>query len=132
VNATEYRGGVNATEYHWSTVAVLTAARSGARLASSETPQRTVAEEAIMEPDRGNEFRVKGEEMMRKIKDIVHEGNVRKIIIKDDKGNPYMEIPLTFGVVGAIVAPVLAAIGALAALASNFTLEVVRKDEPGK
>jgi hypothetical protein len=85
-----------------------------------------------MEPDKGNEFRVRGEELMRKIKDIVHEGNVRKIIIKDDKGNPYMEIPLTFGVVGAIVAPVLAAIGALAALASNFTVEVVRKDEPVK
>jgi hypothetical protein len=85
-----------------------------------------------VEPDKGNEFRVRGEEMMRKIKDIVHEGNARKIIIKDDKGNAYMEIPLTFGVVGAIVAPVLAAIGALAALASNFTLEVVRKDEPEK
>jgi len=85
-----------------------------------------------MEPDKGNEFRVRGEEMMKKIKDVVHEGNVRKIIIKDDKGNPYMEIPLTFGVVGALVAPVLAAIGALAALASNFTVEVVRKDEPAK
>jgi hypothetical protein len=95
-------------------------------------PLSSVAEETHMEPDKGNEFRVRGEEMMKKIKDIVHEGNVRKIIIKDDKGNPYMEIPLTFGVVGAIVAPVLAAIGALAALASNFTLEVVRKDEPQK
>lgn len=82
-----------------------------------------------MEPDRMNEFKVKGEELMRKVKDIVHEGNVRRIIIKDDKGNPYLEIPLSIGVVGAIVAPVLAAIGALAALASNFTLEVVRKDE---
>ncbi len=69
---------------------------------------------------------------MRKVKDLVHEGNVRKIIIKDDKGNPYMEIPLTFGVVGALVAPVLAAVGALAALASNFTLEVVRREEPPK
>ena len=85
-----------------------------------------------MEPDKGNEFKVKGEELLRKVKDVVHEGNVRRIIIKDDKGNPYVEIPLSFGVVGAVVAPVLAAIGALAALASNFTIEVVRKDEPEK
>jgi len=82
-----------------------------------------------MEPDKANEFRVKGEELLRKIKEIVHEGNVRKIIIKDDKGSPYVEIPLAFGVVGALLAPVLAAVGALAALASNFTLEVVRKED---
>ena len=84
-----------------------------------------------MEPDRVNEFKVRGEELMRKVKEIVHEGNVRRIIIKDDRGNPYVEIPLTFGVVGALVAPVLAAIGALAALASNFTLEVVHREEGG-
>ena len=85
-----------------------------------------------MEPDRKNEFKVKGEELMRKVKDIIHEGNVRKIIIKDEKGNTYLEIPLSFGVVGALFAPVLAAVGALAALASNFTLEVVRKDGGGE
>jgi len=81
-----------------------------------------------MEPEKGNEFKVRGEELLRKVKEIVHEGNARRIIIKDDKGNPFMEIPLTFGVVGALVAPVLAAVGALAALASNFTLEVVRHE----
>jgi hypothetical protein len=85
-----------------------------------------------MEPDMKNEFKVKGEELLRKVKDIVHEGNVRKIIIKDDKGNPYLEIPLTVGVVGALIAPVLAAVGAIAALASNFTLEVVRREPEGK
>jgi len=85
-----------------------------------------------MEPDRKNEFKVKGEELMRKVKDIIHEGNVRKIIIKDEKGNTYLEIPLSIGVVGALFAPVLAAVGALAALASNFTLEVVRKDDGGE
>ena len=81
-----------------------------------------------MEPDKKNEFKVRGEELLRKVKEIVHEGNARRIIIKDDKGNPFMEIPLTFGVVGALIAPVLAAVGALAALASNFTLEVVRHE----
>jgi Domain of unknown function (DUF4342) len=88
--------------------------------------------EAHMEPDKGNEFKVKGEELLRKVKDVVHEGNVRRIIIKDDKGTPYLEIPLTFGVVGALIAPVLAAVGALAALAANFTVEIVRKDGDAK
>jgi hypothetical protein len=82
-----------------------------------------------MEPEQGNEFRVKGEELLRKVRDIVHEGNVRRIIIKDDKGDTFIEIPLTVGVVGALFLPVLAAVGALAALASNFTLEVVRRDD---
>jgi len=82
-----------------------------------------------MEPDHANEFRVRGEEMLKKVKDIVHEGNVRKIIIKDEKGSTYLEIPLSFGVVGALFLPVLAAVGALAALASNFTIEVVRRDD---
>jgi hypothetical protein len=85
-----------------------------------------------MEPDKKNEFKVKGEEMIKKVKDLIHEGNVRRIIIKDDKGNPFMEIPLSFGVVGAVLAPVLAGVGAIAALASNFTLEVVRKDDEAK
>jgi hypothetical protein len=85
-----------------------------------------------MEPDMKNEFKVKGEELLRKVKDIVHEGNVRRIIIKDDKGSPYLEIPLSVGVVGALIAPVLAAIGAVAALASNFTVEVVRRDPDEK
>ena len=84
-----------------------------------------------MEPEHGNEFKVKGEELMHKVRTIIHEGNVRRIIIKDDKGEPFIEIPLTVGVVGALFLPVLAAVGALAALASNFTLEVVRKEEAG-
>jgi hypothetical protein len=83
-----------------------------------------------MEPDRGDEFRVRGEELLKKVRDIVHEGNVRRIIIKDEKGDTYFEIPLTIGVVGALFLPVLAAVGALAALAANFTIEVVRRDEP--
>jgi len=75
-----------------------------------------------------NEFKVKGEELLQKIKQLIHEGNVSRIIIKDDKGQTYLEIPVTIGVVGAIFAPVLAAIGALAALVANFTIEVIRKE----
>ena len=74
------------------------------------------------------EFRVTGGEILDKIKEILHEGNVRRIILKDEKGKTFMELPLTVGVVGAIVAPVLAAVGAVAALASNLTI-VVEKIE---
>ena len=82
-----------------------------------------------MEPETSNEFKVRGEELLRKVKDIIHEGNARRIIIKDEKGAPYLEIPLSVGVVGALFLPVIAALGAMAALASNFTLQVVRPDD---
>jgi hypothetical protein len=75
-----------------------------------------------------HEFKVKGEELLKKIKELIHEGNVSRIIIKDDSGRTYLEIPVTIGVVGAIFAPVLAAVGALAALVANFTIEVIRKE----
>ncbi len=77
------------------------------------------------------EFRVRGEDLLKKIKDLVHEGNVRKIIIKDEHGKTYLEIPLTVGVVGVLLAPVWAAIGALAAMAGNFTIQIVKRDEKG-
>ena len=60
-----------------------------------------------MAENLGEEFRVKGEELLKKVKDLVHEGNIRRLIIKDDKGHTFMEIPLTFGVVGVVLAPVL-------------------------
>jgi hypothetical protein len=80
--------------------------------------------------DTRNEFKVRGEELIKKVKDLIHEGNVRRIIIKDEQGKPYVEIPLTLGVVGVVLAPVWAAIGALAAMASNFKIEVVKREEP--
>lgn len=83
-----------------------------------------------MADNLAQEFKVKGEELLKKVKELIHEGNVRKIIIKDEKGNTFLEIPLTFGVVGVVLAPVLAAVGALAAMASNFTVEVVKKETP--
>ena len=83
------------------------------------------------EGDKSNEFRVRGEDLLKKIKDLIREGNVRRIILKDEQGKTYLEIPLTFGVVGVVLAPVLAAIGALAALAGNFTIEIVKRDEKG-
>ena len=74
------------------------------------------------------EFHVDGESLLAKIKEIIHEGTVRRIIIKDDKGNTYIEIPLTVGVVGVLLIPVWAAVGAIAALASNFTIGVEKTD----
>lgn len=75
------------------------------------------------------EFHVNGESMIAKIKEIIHEGNVRRIIIKDDKGNTFIEIPLSVGVVGALLIPVWAAVGAIAALAANFTIGVEKTDD---
>lgn len=70
---------------------------------------------------------MKGEALVDKAKELIHEGNVRRIIIKNEEKHTVMELPLTFGVVGAIAAPFLAAIGAIAALASHWTIEVERK-----
>lgn len=75
------------------------------------------------------EFKVKGKELLKKIEELIREGNIRRIIIKDTGGKPYIEIPLTVGVVGAAVAPVLAAVGALAAMVANFTIEIVKKED---
>jgi len=82
--------------------------------------------------DMRSEFKVRGEELIKKVKDLIHEGNIRRIIIKDEQGKPYVEIPMTLGVVGVVLAPVWAAIGALAAMASNFKIEVVKREEPKK
>lgn len=73
------------------------------------------------------EFKVRGHEVLGKVKELIKEGNVRRVIIKDEKGKSLMEIPVTFAVVGAVFAPVLAALGALAALVSKCTIEVERK-----
>ena len=74
------------------------------------------------------EFKVNGEDLLGKIKNLIKEGNIRRIIIKDKEGKVVFEIPLTFGLVGALIAPQLAAIGAIAALLTEATV-VVEKSE---
>jgi len=74
------------------------------------------------------EFFVNGEEIMTKIKQLVHEGNIRRIIIRDRQGQTYMEIPLTVGVAGVLLAPALAGLGAMAALLSEATIVVEKVD----
>ena len=74
------------------------------------------------------EFHVNGEQLLAKIKELIHAGNIRRIIIKNKEGRTVMEIPLTIGVVGAVLVPTLAAVGAIAALVSEATV-VVEKIE---
>ena len=75
------------------------------------------------------EFKVNGEELLGKVKQIIAEGNVRRLIIKDKDGKSLIELPLTVGVVGIVLAPVLAAVGAIAALVTECTILVERSDE---
>ena len=77
---------------------------------------------------RTEEFKVNGDEILNKLKAILHEGNIRRIILKGEDGKTFMEIPLTVGVVGALILPVWAAIGAAAALVTKMTI-VVEKIE---
>jgi hypothetical protein len=73
---------------------------------------------------RYEEFKVDGDKLIAKVKEILHEGNIRRIIVKNDKDQTLVEIPLTMGVVGVLLIPVWAALGAIAALAANFTIVV--------
>jgi hypothetical protein len=75
------------------------------------------------------EIKVRGKELVDKVGELIREGNVRRIIVKDEKGNTFVEIPLTVATVGVIAAPVLAALGTIAALIAHFTL-VVEKAQP--
>lgn len=75
------------------------------------------------------EFKVSGDQVVKKVKQLIKEGNARKIIIKNEKGNTIIEFPLTVGVVGAVLAPVLAAVGALAALVTKCTIVVIKVEQ---
>ena len=77
---------------------------------------------------RTEEFQVSGDVLLAKVKELVHEGNIRRIMIKNEEGKTLIEIPLTLGVIGAVLLPVWAAIGAIAALAVNYRI-VVEKTE---
>jgi len=78
--------------------------------------------------DVQEEFKVTSENIVGKVKQIFQEGNARRIIIKNEKGDAILEIPVTMGVVGALLAPYLAAVGAIAAVVTNCSIVVVKKD----
>jgi hypothetical protein len=75
------------------------------------------------------EFRVSGEELVKKVKELIKEGKIRRIIIKNEDGKTLAEFPLTIGVVGALLSPMWAAIGAIAALVSNCTIIVEKRED---
>lgn len=77
---------------------------------------------------RTEEFKLNGGEILNKMKELLHEGNIRRIILKDESGKTFLEIPLTLGLVGAALAPVLAAVGAIAALVTKMTIVVEKTD----
>ena len=95
---------------------------TGTTTGANATSGRTVTEE----------FRVSGEAVVSKVKELVREGNVRRITIKNDEGKVLIEIPLTIGVVGAVLLPVWAAISAIAALVANLTISVEKVADGGK
>jgi hypothetical protein len=80
---------------------------------------------------RTEEFRVSGEKMVGKVKELVRLGNVRRVVIKNEEGRPMIDIPLTWGVVGTVIAPQLAALGAIAALIGHGSI-VVEKVGPAE
>jgi hypothetical protein len=75
------------------------------------------------------EFKITGDQVLTKIRELVHEGNIRRITLKNEEGRTLIEIPLTLGVVGALLLPVWAAIGAVAALATRCSI-LVERNEP--
>lgn len=84
--------------------------------------------------DQVEEFKVKGDELLGRVRELIREGNVRHLTIQNSDGKTIVEVPLTIGVVGALIAPAAAAIGAIAALVTECTVTVTRdeaSDEPG-
>ena len=73
-------------------------------------------------------FKVSGDEILTKVKEIIKEGNARRIIIKNDKDETIMEFPLTIGAIGVVLAPIFAAVGTLTALATNCTIIVEKRN----
>ena len=74
------------------------------------------------------QFSVDSDDLVKKVKDLLHEGNVTKIIVKDEKGNLLLEVPATAGLIGVVLAPWLAALGTIAALVTRCTISVERKE----
>ena len=105
----------------------MTALRGEQRAAGELTPSEqripSMAFQNLVE-----EIEVLGHELVGKVRELIHEGNVQRIVVKDVHGNTFIEIPVTVAAVGAIVAPLLAAVGAISALVAKFTIVIVRSE----
>jgi hypothetical protein len=97
--------------------------RTEETVAKEKEAAQEQAQEAV------EEIKVAGDELVAKVREIIREGNVRHIIVKDEQGRTLIEVPFVLGAVGVLVAPVWAALGALAALAARFTIVVERMEE---
>ena len=85
-----------------------------------------------MSEDNGNryeEFKVRGEDLLGKARELIREGNVRRLMIINEEGKTLIEVPLTIGVIGAVLLPVWAAIGAIAAVVTDCTIRIEKDDE---
>jgi hypothetical protein len=96
---------------------------------AEEVPPEEEIEGEPVEEDGKERYRVAGEKLLSKVKELLQEGNVRRIIIRNEEDKVLIEIPLTFGVVGAAIFPVWAAVGAIAALVTSCSIEVERIDQ---
>lgn len=76
------------------------------------------------------EIQVMGSNLVEKVKELIHEGNVQRIIIKNEQGHTLVEIPVTLAAIGMVAAPVLAAVGAIAGVVTKCTLVVERREPP--
>ena len=93
-------------------------------------PQNVAAENVATEnvqptPDAG---RVRGEALVARVKELIHEGNVRRVVVKNGDGHTVIEIPVSAGVIAAVAAPIVTAVGAIAALANDWKIEVYRQE----
>ncbi|AFY69549.1 hypothetical protein Pse7367_1255 [Thalassoporum mexicanum PCC 7367] len=100
----------------------------------TQTQQQTQVDndEGVKADTRVEEFTVSGSDLVDKVKELLHQGNIRRIIIKNDEGNVLLEIPMTVGVavgaIGVTMFPILAALGAIGALVVKLTLVIERKE----
>ena len=74
------------------------------------------------------EIQVLGRDLVEKVRELIHEGNVQRIIVKDEHGHTFVEIPVTVAAIGVVLAPLLAAVGAISALVAKFTVVIVRNE----
>jgi len=75
------------------------------------------------------EFTISSEDLVKKVKELIHEGNVRRITVKDEAGKTILDLPVSVGVIGILIAPLLAAVGAVAAIATKCTIAVERRED---
>lgn len=97
--------------------------------AEEQTPEEEISEAEEAQESHGRErYKVAGEKLLSKVKELLQQGNIRRITIKNDEDKTLIEIPLTIGVVGAAIFPVWAAVGAIAALVTDCSIEVERHE----